>query len=370
MWIFLGIVSFVTVFGYGLWRRLTWAIGWPDDRGHLHTTENQRYKFREVVQNNLLTFYYAVPCAQGISLRIHRESGWDRFAKKIGLSCEYQFSDPEFDDELYVVSNAPAFQEELARTRELRDVLRLLFRDRRLQRIECHGQHVVARYREKTTDGAPRKPDHAEVLQTVGALYGIAESLEAAKLTSTSRWDMYELRAALLASVSTALLAVGIAEFFRVILMERTQIMLDAGDLVAFSTVCAIAMLSALLGATVALLRGSAYAHILLAEIFISGGLGLLMGGYAMARDINISFDHSVQRRVQADIVGKRTWHGRKTGTHYELRLRGQDGVRSLPNNIEVSYAIYQMAQEGKPVTLAIRDGALGYRWVEEYYFY
>ena len=41
-----------------------------------------------------------------------------------------------------------------------------------------------------------------------------------------------------------------------------------------------------------------------------------------------------------------------------------------LPDKIEVSYSIYQLAQEGKTVTLAIRDGALGYRWVEEYYFY
>ncbi len=370
MWIFLGIVSFVTVFVFGLWRRLTWAIGWPDDRGHLHTSGDQRYKFREVVQNNIRTYYYAVPCAPGISLRIHRESNWDRLAKKIGLSYEYQFSDPEFDDELYVVSNAPAFQAELAQTRELRDVLRLLFHDRRLQRIECHGQHVVARYREKAEQATPRKPDHTEVQQIVGALYGIAESLEMAKLNSASRWDMYELRAALLASLSTALLAVGIAEFFRIILLERTQIMLDAGDLIAFSTVCAVAMLFALLAATVTLLRGSAYAHVILAEVFISGGLGLLMGGYATVRDINVSFDHSVQRKVQADVLAKQSWRGRKTGTHYELRLRGHDGVRGLPAKLEVSYAVYQLAQEGKPVTLAVRDGALGYRWVEEYYFY
>ncbi len=370
MWIFLGIVSFTMFLGYGLWRRLTWAIGWPDDKGHLVAAENQRYKFKDTTQNKLRTFYYAVPCAQGVSLRIHRESGWDRFAKKIGLSYEYQFNDPEFDDELYVVSNAPAFQAELAENKALRDVLRLLFRDRRLKRIECHGQHVVARYQEKVENEAPRQANEEEVHQIVGALYGISESLTIAKLNNTSRWDIYELRAALMASLSTALLAVGIAEFFRIILLERTQIMLDAGDLFLFSTACSAVMLFALLAATVALLRGSAYAHVILAEVFISGGLGLLMGGYAMVRDIDVSFDHSVQRTVRADILGKRSWHGRKSGTHYELRLKGQDGARSLPNNIEVSYDIYQMAQEGKPVTLAIRDGALGYRWVEEYYFY
>jgi len=370
MWIFLGIVSFLTFFGYGLWRRLSWAIGWPDDNGHLLAPENQRYKFKDTTQKNVRTFYYAVPCAPGVSLRIHRESGWDRFAKKIGLSYEYQFNDPEFDNKLYVVSNAPSFQSRLSRTKALRDALRQLFRDPRLQRIECHGQHVVARYREKVESDAARQADTAEVRQIVIALHSLAESLKSAKSHGKSRWDIYALRAALLASLSTALLAVGIAEFFRVLLLERTQIMLDVGDLIVFSTVCAAAMLFVLLATTVALLRGSAYAHVILAEVFISGGIGLLMGGYVMVRDINISFDHSVQHMVQADIVGKRSWRGRKSGTHYELRLRGQDGVRSLPGKLEVSYDIYQLAQEGKPITLAIRDGALGYRWVEDYYFY
>jgi hypothetical protein len=60
-----------------------------------------------------------------VSLRIHRETWWDRFAKQIGLSYEFQFNDPEFDDELYVVSNAPAFRGELAETKALRYVLRL-----------------------------------------------------------------------------------------------------------------------------------------------------------------------------------------------------------------------------------------------------
>lgn len=370
MWIFLGIVSFTMFFGYGLWRRMTWAIGWPDDNGHLLTAADLRYKFKVTTQNNLRTFYYAVPCAPGVSLRIHRESRWDRLAKKIGLSYEYQFNDPEFDNDLYVVSNAPAFRAELAETKALRDVVRLLFRDPRLKRIECHGQHVVARYQEKIESEVIHKPNKTELQQIIAALYGLSASLKSAKAKNKSRWDIYELRATLLAALSTALLAVGIAEFFRILLLERTQIMLDVGDLVVFSTLCAVALLFALLTATVALLRGSAYAHVILAEVFISGGIGLLMGGYVMVRDINISFDQSVQRRVHADIVGKRTWRGRKSGTHYELRLSGQDGVRTLPNKIEVSYAIYQLAQEGKPVTLAVRDGALGYRWVEEYYFY
>ncbi|HXU94656.1 MAG TPA: hypothetical protein VFP33_13460 [Gallionella sp.] len=369
MWIFLGLVSFVVFFCYGLWRKLSWAIGWPDDTGHLRTPNNQRYKFKDTTEKNVRTFYYAVPCTRGVSLRIHRESKWDRFAKKIGLSFEYQFNDPQFDDELYVVSNASAFQVELAETKALRDVVRLLFRDKRLKRIECHGQHVVARYQEKVESDAVVKPNTAEVHQIVGALYGLADSLDIAKSKCKSRWDIYELRAALLAALSTAILSLGVMELFRNIFIERAQIVLDMMDLMIFSTICATVVLFVLMTVTVVLLRGSSYAHVILAEVFISGGIGLILGGYVIARDINLSFDQSMQRMVQADIVSKRTWRGRKSGTHYELCLYGHDGIHKIPDKIEVSYSVYQMAQEGKVVTMAIRDGALGYRWVEGYYF-
>lgn len=369
MWLFLGIVSFSVFFGYGLWRRLSWAIGWTDDKGIYRTAGGQRYKFTDSTNKNVRKFVIAVPCAPGVSLRIHRESWWDRLAKNIGLSYEFQFNDHEFDNQLYVVSNAPAFQLELAETKALRQVLILLFRDARLIRIECHGQHVLAKFQETIKDGKATTPESAEVQRVVAALYGLAETLEIAKSKTSSIWDVFQLRASLLAVLATSLLLLGSVELFRVYAFERAQIMIDVGDLLTFSTVCAGSVLFVLMAATVVLLRGSSYAHVILAEVLISGGAGLAMGSYVMVRDINISFDQTVQRRVQAEVVDKRTWRGRKSGTHYDLYLKGRDGFQGLPSKLEVSSDVYRQVQAGKPVTLIVRDGALGYRWIEEYNF-
>ena len=369
MWIFLGIVSFILFFGYGIWRKLSWAMRWGDEKGYLKTTGNQLYKLKDTTYKNVRNFFFAVPCVSGVSFRIHRETWWDRFAKKIGLSYEYQFNDPEFDDELYVVSNAPAFRIELAESKALRYVLRLLFRDKRLKRIECHGQHVVARYREKVGGGTVAIPNATEVKQVVAALHGLAESLAQAKSKTASSWDVYQLRATLLAALATAFLMLGGLEFFRVFVIEQARVMLDAVDLLAFSTLCAGLVLFVLVTATVALLRGSSYAHIILAEMIISGGVGLELGSYVMLRDINISFDQSVQRMVEADVIYKRTWRGRKSRTHYTLYLSGFDGTRQLPEKIEVSSDVYCKAKPTWPVTLMVRDGALGYRWIEGYNF-
>lgn len=366
MWIFLGGVSFVAFFGYGLWRKLRWGIGWLDTNKQLRTASDQLYSMEDSTRNNVRTFRYAVPCAQGVSLRIHRESKWDRFAKKIGLSIEYQFNDPEFDDELYVVSNASAFQAELAENKALRDVVRSLFRDRRLQKIECYGQHVFALYQEKAGQAST-----GEVQLIVDALYALAGSLGAAKLKSASRWDAYQLRAALLAALSTALLSLGLVEFIRDYVSAPEQIMLDAKDLAVFSTACAAVVLFVMMTATVALLRGSSYAHVILAEVIISGGIGLMLGGYFITRDINLSFDQSAQQMAQADITRMRTWtsSGKYRRTYYELYLKDRDGRCRLPDKIKVSYKIYKMAQGQKTLTMGIRNGALGYRWVEGYYF-
>jgi hypothetical protein len=100
---------------------------------------------------------------------------------------------------------------------------------------------------------------------------------------------------------------------FRVFGFERAQLMLDVGGLLTFSTLCAGGVLFVLMTATVALLRGSSYAHIILAEVIISGGAGLTMASYVMVRDINISFDQSAQRMVEADVIYK--YHGRKSHT-------------------------------------------------------
>jgi hypothetical protein len=370
MWIFLGIVSFTIFFGYALWSKLTWAMSWQGEKGYLLTASNQPYKFKDTTYKKFRNFFFAVPCGPGVSLRIHRESRWDRFAKKIGLSCEYQFNDPEFDDELYVVSNAPAFRAELAETTALRYVLRLLFRDKRLQYIECHEQHVVARYRQVLWSGAVAAPNANEVKQVVAALHGLAESLKVAKLKTKSSWDVYQFRATLLAALATAFLMLGILVLYRVFGFERAQqIMLDLGGLLAFSTFCAGVVLFVLMTATVALLRGCSYAHVILAEVIISGGLGLVLVSYFVVRDINVSFDQSVQRKVEAKVAAKRTWKS-KFSTHYDLYLSGLDGSRSLPDKVEVSSDTYCKAQLGKPVTLAVRDGALGYRWIEGYNFY
>jgi hypothetical protein len=368
MWIFIGIVSFTMFFGYGIWHKLSWAMSWQGEKGYLKTTGNQPYKFKDTTFKNVRNFIFAVPCASAVSLRIHRETRWDRFAKKIGLSYEFQFNDPEFDDELYVVSNAPAFRVELAETRALRHVLRLLFRDQRLKRIECHGQHVVARYREKVESGTGTTPNATEVNQVVAALNALAESLAAAKSKTTSSWDVYQLRATLLAALATAFLMLGALEFFRIWGFERARLMLDVGGLLTFSTLCAGAVLFALMTATVTLLRGSSYAHIILAEMIISGGAGLMMASYVMVRDINISFDQSAQRMVEADVIYKRTSSGRRSRTHY-LYLSGFDGSRQLPESIEVSSEVYCKAKPTWPVTLVVRDGALGYRWIEAYKF-
>lgn len=367
MWIFFGIVSFTIFFGYDLWRKLRWALGWTKDKGYLHTIGRQAYKSMDSTNKGVRTFHFAVPCPQDVSLRIHRESSWDRFAKKIGLSYEYQFNDPQFDDELYVVSNAPALQIELTESQALRDTIRLLFREKSLKRIECHGQHVVAHYQEKAEKGTGITPTPVQVQTIVTSLYELSELLATAKTKCQSRWDIFQLRAALLAALATAILMLSIVEFYRVFWFERTQVMLDSEKLFTFSILCASLFLFALVTATVTLLRGSSYAHVILTEVLVSGGVGLALGSYVMVRDINISFDQSARRMIQTNIVGKNTWHGRKSGTHYELRLSGRDGSRQLPSKIEVAYDIYNQVQEGESLTMTIRDGALGYRWIEEY---
>ncbi len=362
MWIFFGVVSFSVILSYQLWRKLHWALGWPDDKGYLKTTSGQTYKHGASIQGAQSSFHYAVLCAPGTSFRIHRETRRDRIFKKIGLSVERQFNDLAFDDTLYVASNSELFLDELADTEALRKVIRLLFSDSRLKRLDCHGQHVIARYTGNSTTGTLEKPD-----VVVAALRALADSVSDLKNRTTTRWDRYAFRAALLVALSSACLTLGLLESFRIGFWEHSRIMLSALDLFIFSSQCALLVLVSMLILTAAWLRGSSYAHIVMAEVLISGGIGLTLSSYALARDVNTFFDESQIQQITTQITGKRTWRGRKSGTHYELSLASTPSNTDIPRNIEVSYALYHQADTNKNIVLSIRDGALGYQWIESY---
>lgn len=98
-------------------------------------------------------------------------------------------------------------------------------------------------------------------------------------------------------------------------------------------------------------------------EILISGGLGLLMGGYVLARDINCEWDKYLAQSFVVEVTDKHKGYRRKRGTYYVLNLNSR--TTPIPNSIEVDFATYNNSSIGGRLVFNIKPGFLGYRWIE-----
>lgn len=366
MWIAFGVVSLVAVFAYRLWRKRFWAWGWKDDHGYLKYSGrpykikvSQRHKVGHVVS-------FSVECLPGIYFRIKRETKWDRYAKAIGLSMEKQVGDAEFDNQLYIVSDDSAWCDELGNRPELQRVIKALFADRRFISLTCEGCHLWGELEVVEADipeGVLRGEERNNI---VSALHSIADVLKEIDFSGNGRdKNRFSLRAAILSSLSSALLIVGLVEWFRIGWVERGQVMLDASGLFAFSFIAGAILLFVGLMATAAILRGSSYVHIVMLEMLASGGIGLLLTGYVFARDVNCGWDAAEAKSSYVSVSGKHQGHRRRYGTYYTLTLDGSIMNQGLPGSLEVPFSVYRDAEIGKPLIITIKPGFLGYRWIE-----
>lgn len=366
MWFALGLVSLTTLIAFHLYRTLHWSWGWENDPGYLKV-DGKPYKLAHNQSKNGKTHIlrFGVICPKEFHFRIKRETHWDRAAKRIGLSVEQTFNDPQFDETFYVVSDNPALAKALAEVPAFRDVLKTLFRDTNLQRLICEGQHLVAHYQVKT-DGSLPAPyrDSVSINLIVRALHEIADTLTILRDASSTR-DPQVWKAAVLVSIASGVLLLGVVEMLRFVQFARYDPLLESWALIRDSVVVSLILLAAWLAMTAKWLRGSSYAHIVMGEVLVSGGLGLLLCSYLLARDLNCEWDTSSARVYPVEILAKHHHVHRKSPDTYSLSIHSFSGY-ALPDSIDVTYRDYAKVSAHTSIELHVKPGLIGYPWIEK----
>jgi hypothetical protein len=363
MWFVLGLVSLTLFVSYRLFRKLHWAWGWTDDLGGFRHGK-LRYKFEHTENKGAHRVRFGVLSPKPFHFRIKRETRWDRFAKRLCLSAEQTYNDPEFDESFYVVSDHPQLTRELADEPALRNVFKGLFRDRQLQHIWCEGQHLVAEYHFSQGDGLDghyEKTEHKAPIVT--ALHGIADFLSTLDQSSRVR-DPYIWRAATMVSLASGVLILGFIEVFRFAKLDNFDPLLDAWPLLRQSVLLIAIILMLWLVLAAAWLRGSSHAHIVMTEILVSGGIGLLMCTYFLARDLNCEWDNAPAQVYYVEVIKKHRHYHRKSPDTYSLTIRHL-GVGVLPDSVSVRHGVHAQVSAGQRVELHIKPGRLGHPWVQ-----
>lgn len=310
----------------------------------------QRNKHRVVATTFGLAFEHPV------FFRLARESGWDRFFKRIGFAHELQTGDATFDATVYVTCDHPALAPVLQADAAARAAILALFHAG-AQRVFTDGANLWVRR------AGHREPDAAELAQ-LATVRAALEAVPAVDLQTLR--DPYFWRALGIGAVAWSLALYGLPATIEAA-TRMEPLYFQWGRVIALGLITAASVLVLLIGATWLLLRGSSRSH----RIFLENALVLLLGlpfsATTMVSDANISLDHSpavaLRARVQATYTTiSRSRHG--SHTHYHVRLAPEN--TSLPSQMEVSPRTYARAHPGGKLVVTMHAGALGVPWVQE----
>ncbi|MGH8240761.1 MAG: hypothetical protein ACREXP_27600 [Steroidobacteraceae bacterium] len=115
----------------------------------------------------------------------------------------------------------------------------------------------------------------------------------------------------------------------------------------------------------------SSRAHTVILEFALVGGLGLILGTYALAREANMEFDfQAATRHVLTDV---RTEHritrgrrGRKNHYYYVHCTDWRREHEGAPLRLQINSSAFYRMQGSSSAAISVRPGMLGFDWVEK----
>jgi hypothetical protein len=363
MWFSFGILTLLASTLWGLRVRL--AAAW---RGQSNRIGGNSFDVQEVRnKGHLRLVRLGTTAPAGLHFRVRAERVHDRFFKWLGITTEIQTRDAEFDQQLYVESDARAVAILLRRNATLRATLVKIFdyaQGWRMgkMRVRCANKRLWLEFSLKSeSELYPAKTYLAPLLHT------LASCLECLDLPAEYKRDRFVWRGAAVLAFSTGALALGAFGLTRS-LAGGTDIL--EPRLLFFACLApAIALTVAGAAAVLAWLISSSRAHTVVLEFVLVGGLGFVLGGYALAREADMEFDSHPASPVVVDVsVDHRVSRGGRNSTHHSYYVycadwrSGHEGQRL---SIEITSSTYQRLQGRSSAAIYVRPGSLGFDWIE-----
>jgi len=363
MWFSFGILTLIasTLWGFRLRLASRWS-GMPEWIGSSMFCVQERLN-----EDRLIFVRLGTSAPAGLNFRVRSEGLHDRFFKWLGVSTEIQTRDPLFDRKLYVESDARAVAILLKRNAQLRSRLIKIFtyaERRRLGRmcVRCSNQRIWVEFRPKDDYEAYDAKQHLGYL-----LSTISASLECVDVPTEYRRDRFVWRAAAALAFSTGTLALGAFGITRSI-VGRTDIV-EPLLLLTACLIPALLMTAAVTVILLALLAASSRAHTVILECALVGGLGLLLGTYALAREANMEFDSRPATAVVSKIhLEHRVRKGRRGSTYHDYYVYCRDWRPGKAGTLrlEIYSDTYVLLRRKPSATIHVKPGLFGFDWVEK----
>ncbi len=321
--------------------------------------------------NTVTTLNMSIEDIYGYDFSFKFETRFEQFFKSFGLSTECQSGDIRFDKNIYIISDDKWLCTQLKEKSTLRDSLYSLFwshynKGIKVQKVVCFNGRLTLEAKNETSHFSDN--DAKVFFKKMVPL--MKEAIVHLPSKATSQDPIYREHSGRIAFVFHTLIIALLVNGAIMLYFEYNNYMTfpqlsDSYSILPLSfAVTAVTLVTIILIIFRYLRKSSRFSPVLF-ELFTLGTLGIFLSSLVEIKDINVYLDNSNATSFTSSISSKEKHSGRKRITTYFLNLQGWNNHPGQ-HRLQVDSEIYDRIQENQPIVVYLREGFLGYAWIEK----
>ena len=341
MWFYLGLITVTVSLTIYLYQKLSIQSALQLRKTSLQNWTFDKTQFRYLLTNatdkNRGLFVIEIPCLTTLQFSARQELHKDKWAKRFGVSYEFETGSQTFDEQTYLASITQEDAEIIGTNKELiTEIRNLIFKNYDVNivvkrtLIICDGKHLYLEMQYQK--GSGEREIKSLAAYYLPKLNTLANQLKNYKRETQHFWKVPAQRnTAIFLAISLALATWGGLEAARFFILDKNTLFHPISLMPEASIISTLGLLSLILLAF-RYIKKSARRHLILIDILIFGGLGLLFSVYGLLYDFNTMSDYSEPTIASYLITEKYSvkHRGRKGRTYYTYHIKLNNALQPI----------------------------------------
>ncbi len=304
-------------------------------------------------------FKVSVECPSTGEFKITRETGFDRFFKRLGICVELETNDREFDDAFFITTNTEGFTREYFRKSDKRRFVTEIFANG-FNEVKHDGKKMIATWKSFPRGMTMEIKTVEEIAAALGHLAGDIPNIYEQESAKNIGWKQRRFFAF---AVPGFLLAAGIAGLIIGLTIFRP---LDEGKVILDSFKYSIPLLILFLWFAVQLLRGRSSSHRELMGVFALSLFGFIAAGMGGEITLNGWLDKSKPVVHEVKVIDKYSTRSKNSRSYHVVVESWRKGQYS--EKLSVRRSFYDNLDPGQStMIITTKAGKFGFEWLVEY---
>lgn len=304
-------------------------------------------------------FKVSVECPSTGDFKITRETGFDRFFKRLGICVELETNDREFDDAFFITTDTVGFTREYFRKSDKRRLVTEVFA-RGFNEVMHDGKKIVATWKSFPRGMKMEIKTVEEISAALGQLAGDIPNIYEQESAENIGWKQRRFFAF---AVPIFLLVTGIACLIIGLTIFHP---LDEGKVILDSFKYSTPLLIVFLWFAVQLLRGRSSSHKELMGVFALSLFGFIAAGMGGEMTLNGWLDKSKPVVHEVKVIDKYSTRSKNSHTYHVVVESWRKDQYS--EKLTVWQSFYDTLAPGQSrMSITTKPGKFGFEWLVKY---